>query len=106
MRENGTTVKGTAWEPPTPENQVRARSEDPGPDEHDWRLAGTKRDDMSPVTFFLWGCAKCHSRVVSETASREGEHFADQTLPDKKDLRLGAVDESCPQAMVNAVHGL
>lgn len=103
---DGAEPANSPWEPPTPENQVRARSENPGPEEHDWSLAGTKRDTPNPTTYFLWGCKKCGRRVVTETASREGEHSADMCPPSERELRRASVDENCLQAAVDAVHSL
>lgn len=93
-------LKWAPWTPPK-EKVTAPRAEGPG--EHAWELAGTKADPETPVTYFLWSCPKCGRRAVTETASKDGEHFADQNTPGEKDLRRASVDEDCRQALVDGV---
>lgn len=91
------------WEQPV-EPAMASRADGEG--EHDWWLAGTKSDQEAPVTYFLWGCRKCHRRLATETPSKDAPFMADQCPPAKEDLRRAGVDEDCRQALVDAVHDL
>ena len=85
---------------------VRRSSRGSDETEHDWRLAGTKSDNLAPVTYFLWDCRKCGRRLPTKTPSSGAARFAAQCPPSKEDLRRANVDPDCHQALVDAVHDL